>query len=255
MRKIIYPSTKFVILLMLFFVSCKKEVRYELLTGDLIGYVDLKDEFRNQITDNSGVKVTIEGSQPQRSTYTDTEGRYIIEDLMMGTYNIVFSKPGFGTHKIISYGFVGGAKSQYVRSQEFYRITDVQIKNLMIMPYKDSPYIELKVVANLYDEKGEFKSSFMCFLHDKEDVSNLNHKSSFVVNHETNIDILDFSFRVDLKDFHSGQKLYMIAYPTSYCNYHGYWDISTGEYIHTGIDKYKPSNVASITVPEIETSK
>jgi hypothetical protein len=66
-----------------------------ILTGDLFGKVETFDEFGYPLPDHSGVKVTIEGTEPLLETMTDSSGNYSFEELKTGTYHLVFSKDDF----------------------------------------------------------------------------------------------------------------------------------------------------------------
>lgn len=65
--------------------------------GDIIGTVSLYDEGVVSI-ENSGMKVYIEGDMEKSST-TNSDGKFSIKDLALGTYTVVFEKDGFGTFK------------------------------------------------------------------------------------------------------------------------------------------------------------
>ena len=83
-------------------------------TGDLFGAIQTFDEFGNLSDDHSGVQVAIEGTNPLITTLTDSDGRYYLEDLTTGTYNLVFTKDNFQTQKIFSQQFVGGGLPTYI---------------------------------------------------------------------------------------------------------------------------------------------
>ncbi|WP_282079012.1 carboxypeptidase-like regulatory domain-containing protein [Aquimarina algiphila] len=69
--------------------------------ADIIGTVDLFDDDQSMV-DNSGMSVSIEGSDPLITTTTDLNGNYSLKDVPFGTYNLVFEKEGFGIHKIFN---------------------------------------------------------------------------------------------------------------------------------------------------------
>jgi hypothetical protein len=106
---------------LLFFSNCKKETSTgpvgpagpagpsgTILTGDIVGYVYVYDLNQKKLTDLSGVTVTIEGTG--FSGITGKDGHFVISNVAAGTYNIAFSKVGYGTTKYIGFKFVGGGK-------------------------------------------------------------------------------------------------------------------------------------------------
>lgn len=79
------------------------------LTGDLVGFVTLVDQFGASLSDHSGVTVLVE--ETALSDRTDSSGRWIIAGLNTGTYTISFNKSGYGTSKDVGYQFVGGGRA------------------------------------------------------------------------------------------------------------------------------------------------
>ena len=81
--------------------SCKKDDDTPPVPAkaDIFGYVSLYDEGVNQL-DNSGMKVYIDGAEDMDSSTTDSESKFIIKGVTLGTYGVVYEKEGYGTHKI-----------------------------------------------------------------------------------------------------------------------------------------------------------
>jgi hypothetical protein len=113
-----YKSTKFIfmkqksfILYFLLFASfavivqsCKKETGPTgatgpvgpTLTGTASGFASLYDEYGSKLFTNlSNTKVYIIGASD--TVYTDTTGKFNFTNLKTGTYNLTFSKSGFGS--------------------------------------------------------------------------------------------------------------------------------------------------------------
>ena len=67
--------------------------------ADVFGDVSLYDDGVNGV-DNSGMKVYIDGLEDMFSATTDSEGKFTIADISLGTYSVVYAKEGFGTYKI-----------------------------------------------------------------------------------------------------------------------------------------------------------
>jgi hypothetical protein len=89
------------------------------LTGTITGFIEIYDtdpsfkgSFKNDkrvfIKKYSGATVTGIGMGMTVTGITDTTGKFNLEGLKSGTYNITATKEGFGTDKIFSYQFIGG---------------------------------------------------------------------------------------------------------------------------------------------------
>jgi hypothetical protein len=90
-----------------FLSSCQKETLLPDLEGSLVGSVYTFDEFANQLEDRSDVLVSASGLKGYVA-YTDEAGRFEFHDLPTGTYDLSFSKPGFGTLKQSGIKHLGG---------------------------------------------------------------------------------------------------------------------------------------------------
>lgn len=87
------------ILICISFLACKKETKRTpggapALLGAVNGIVKLYDESGEAMTNLSGVVVTIPGTSISFTTIED--GKYLLNGVPAGTYNIKYSKKGFG---------------------------------------------------------------------------------------------------------------------------------------------------------------
>ncbi len=82
-------------------------------TGSLVGFVKLYDQYGYVISDRQGVTVTAIGSEPELSAVTNSKGRFEIESLPTGIYDLQFSREGFGTYHECNFRFVGGPATVY----------------------------------------------------------------------------------------------------------------------------------------------
>lgn len=87
--------------------SCEKDNLLPGLDGSLVGYVYTFDEFANRLASHSDVEVTAHGLK-KCTTYTDQKGRFEFSKLPAGTYELEFSKKGFGTLKQPGIKHLGG---------------------------------------------------------------------------------------------------------------------------------------------------
>lgn len=89
------------LLLLISFLSCKNSSTDNIVPAtdaDITGFVLLYDEAIS-LLDNSGMKVSIQGSSPLISATTDANGKFVLSDVPFGTYTLVYEKTGYGTYK------------------------------------------------------------------------------------------------------------------------------------------------------------
>lgn len=97
-----------------FFMGCngKEDEPSSVVTSeDITGGVNLYDEGIGFMSNHSGMTVTVEGLQPAISATTDAAGRFTLANVPFGTYNLVYTKSGYGTFKLVnlSHTNTGGA--------------------------------------------------------------------------------------------------------------------------------------------------
>jgi len=89
----------YAIIILLLSCSNNKEEEIEVIeTGVITGTVKLF-ESRGGYAPDENMRVSIEGSDPVISVFTDTIGNYKFNDLPHDRYNLRFEKEGFGTFK------------------------------------------------------------------------------------------------------------------------------------------------------------
>lgn len=74
-------------------------IQAQIRRGNIIGVIRLFDNNDNAQADASGLTVTIE--QTNVSTTTNSSGRWSLDSIPYGTYDLVLSKPGYGTSRIM----------------------------------------------------------------------------------------------------------------------------------------------------------
>lgn len=242
----------FIFFILLLTIACEKVTEYEVLSGQLIGYVTLYDNNRNKLTDHSGVEIIVEGSNPQIKASTNENGQFIIDNLKSGIYNIVFYKEGYCQHKIISYQFVGGNKPATINQTSLFGQSNLQINSLELTELEYQYTVVFTVKAKVSGQIENTNSICRYFLSNEPDISYRNYISTNVVYKYTGNEEISFNLQIDTLKFPVGSELYMIMYPASEVNQY-YTDINTGNKIYTSININKPSTVANITIPEVES--
>lgn len=104
------PTSLFIVFVFLstIFHACSKEEYLPGLTGNMIGFVYTFDEFGNYLNDPSNVKVTAFGMDQNYSTHSNSKGRFVLEEVPTGTYELHLKKEGFGTMKQFGVQHLGG---------------------------------------------------------------------------------------------------------------------------------------------------
>jgi hypothetical protein len=233
-------------------VACEKEKKYEVLSGQLIGYVNLFNSQFEKLSDNSGVEVIIEGSNPQLKTTTNEKGQFIVDNLNSGIYNILFNKEGYSQHKTTSFQFTGGSKPATTFETALYELPDFNIDSVKIVEYDTWSTISLQVKGYISNLKEKTHVESRCFLGNEPTVSYKNYTSIVPASTSSSSGEVSMVFQVDTIKFPIGSELYLIMYPESLLS-DSYFDINTGMDIFTTINVNKASEVASITIPEIRS--
>ena len=223
------------------FFSCEQsEVRS--LSGDLIGRVGaLMDEFGDLQEDRSGYLVTIEGSDPERSAFTNTAGKFTIEDLEAGTYNLIFSKPGYQTLEVFSYQFTGGNVPTYYEAPLLSQLTSTSITSFDAFATDESnpdtaKYTMVKIEFEINPVTTSDKPRMVItYIGDSDEVSGENYL--FQLN-----DPGLYKFNKWTK----GTKLYAIAYPAPVaCN--AYYDPEKNQFTNSCLGA--PTGIIEFIVP------
>lgn len=238
--------------LLLINISCEKESEYDGLSGQLIGYVNLYDISRTKLADKSGVEVVVEGRNPQIKVSTDKDGQFRINNLKSGIYNITFNKKDYCSFKIVSYQFVGGNKPTTVNQIPLYSLSSLQIDSLEIIDL-EQPYSLLFLVRAKVSNQNENPTSYCrYYVSNKPDISYTNYISTDIAYSYSGNEEVAFYLQIDTLKFPVGSELFMIMYPAAE-TYQYYIDIKTGKRIYTSININKPSEIAKITIPKVET--
>ncbi len=122
-------TNKLIYCIVLFFllISCNKDDDSNPLQGDIVGFVQLYDENNYDLSDNSGVTVTIDTLN--KSTTTDENGRYYFSDIGAGTYCLTFSKDGYFSKNLCGCQFIGGNVPYYIGKSSIYEKPDIEVDN------------------------------------------------------------------------------------------------------------------------------
>jgi hypothetical protein len=212
------------------------------LTGSLIGFIYTYDEFGvNLDNEKTGVKVTVLDLTPEVSALTNNLGRYQIDNLKTGTYDISFSKTGFATYTSKSLVFVGGIAPRSLNAS-VYQNTATVLSNFTLAAEASGYRITGTLTpAGTIDKP----RSIRLFYGNTNQVSTTNYISSSRIL----ITAGTFSslYGYDKTKYPTGTSMYMVAVPESY-SYSYIFNLTTGlnNYLNLGPN---PTTVKSIVIP------
>jgi hypothetical protein len=246
--KFLYTMSKLstVLCLVILLFSCKREIIYEGPTGELAGKITLSGV---NVKDNSGVLVTIDGASPTLHTTTNAKGEYSIQNVKTGIYDIVFTKDSFSTFKIISFQFIGGNVPSYVYPRTLYKLPYFSITDLKVDTGRYNSYNGFVTVSGLLPNSPNIV--FRYYLSYSPDVSYTNYQQTGYL-YSNPGENLSFNFNSNvLKNFISGEKIYLILYPSSFYNTQTYIDMVTGNPVY-GVNVSMASAIVSFVLPNTQ---
>ena len=228
----------------------KKEFQKIDLKGDLSIKVVTLSEFGSYLKDKGNVELTIEGSTPEIKASTDTSGSCLIKDLPIGTYNLIFSKEGYGTMKAQGLKFIGNDVPF------MYSIPLIQKSSTKITSYTQSilgttltctgtivhHYPKSDIVYYPYNWPG-----LVVYISDSPNVSSTNYLNAYNFNSDQTDDTaFKVSLNVSTASFPKGSTVYSIIYGRNRFGYSIY-DFEKGVYYDPSLGE--PSEVKPIVVP------
>ena len=158
MKKVFLHIALIAIVSFYFLVSCTETVA-PVLTGSISGFVSLYEEDGTSIKDRSGVKVSIEGRS--NFAFSNSEGRYKIENVSAGIFNIVYEKEGYGLNKIIAREFVGGGDA-FIYELPLSKLPSYNVISLNIVKSTAQPQ-SLHISGQVSDARNYFRHAILFF--------------------------------------------------------------------------------------------
>lgn len=203
-----------------------------ILKGDAIGYLNVYDENGASLSNKAGVTVTVEGSSPVVSAVSDSTGKYTLKDLSQGTYDLSFSKSGYGTYKKFGYSFTGGSKPTYSTYGGIAAVSTVNPGTTLTLDTSLSSFITVSGKIS-----GSFTGNKMIrgFLSTSSNVSGSNYIGSFYAQASISDGSFNFSFQnysFATLGIAKGTKVYFVVYGDNNTSYASYKDPSTMKYVY-----------------------
>jgi hypothetical protein len=179
------------------------------------------------------------------SSITDSTGRYEINDIPTGTYNLIVSKESYGEFQQQGFQVVGGEEPLYFDCQ-LIKISTTTIGNLSLeIENSSSIYLKGNVKHN-YTFSGAPLKYFIHKINNPSKNNYLQSGGSFFYG-ESGSEFYSEIY-IDNNLFPSGSKVFIIAYGSNiWYNSNDYYDILSNHIIDPNLGM--PSNIASITIP------
>lgn len=222
--------------------------------GNIAGIILLYDEDGNALADKSGVTVSIDNSTV--STKTAFDGKFQFDSIPAGTYDISYSKDGFGTGKIMGlfHEATNHATTLIKNSESMAVNSSLAINNLVIKAF-DPAVQQFGVtgfhIVPVFNNSSNKEKWVHLFFSDNSNVNATNYqadykiKASGAANDFTNFNMTTKWF--ESLGFKKGQTVYVIAYGDSFLS-DSYTNPLTNQTVFPSLSN-QPSKAESLVIP------
>ena len=222
--------------------------------GNIAGLILLYDEDGKTLTNRSGVTVSIDNSTV--STKTGIDGKFLFDSIPAGTYDISYSKEGFGTGKIMGlYHEAANHATTLIKNSESMAVnSSLAISNLVIQAF-DPAVQQLGVtgvhIVPVFNNSTNKEKWVHLFFSDNSNVSATNYQADEKIratggaNEFTNFNMTTNWF--ESLGFKKGQTIYVIAYGDSFLA-DSYTEPLTNQTVFPSLSN-KPSAAVSFVIP------
>ncbi|MCZ7604083.1 MAG: carboxypeptidase-like regulatory domain-containing protein [Melioribacteraceae bacterium] len=238
-----------VTLIVFLLLSCQDDCpTSSISTGSIVGYMESYPISNNTAADYSGIKVHFEGTHFK--AITDISGRWQIDNVPKGTYNIRYEKEGYSAWLEAGFQFIGTgtayAQKNYLLKLPTFEITHISTKNMgdtvkIFFQFSDS-----LLTSNSYHYLYLFVGKTNAVDANK---ANFEFISSAMIPYYSNNVVIDFRRSAfELHGFTTGDKAYLKIYPTDYGFPRSYFDPTIGHDVYVDRNE-KTSKTIEIQVP------
>lgn len=222
--------------------------------ANISGLILLYDEDGKVLADKSGVTVSIDNSTV--STKTGIDGKFQLDSIPAGTYDISYSKEGFGTGKIMGlYHEAANHATTLIKNSESMAVNStLAVNNIVVEPFaaaiQQFGTNGLHIVPVFENNTGKEKWVHL-FFSENNNVSSTNYKAEYKVkcsgaaNQFNNYNMTIRWF--ESLGFNKGQTVYVKAYGDSFLA-DSYTDPLTNQTIFPSLSN-KPSATVSFVIP------
>ena len=148
-------------------ISCSKETEQPNLKGELVGFVELVDINGKECIDIDSVKVSIDESD--YTCFSNEDGRFLIEGINPGTYNITLKRDNFGQKKIYNVPIIGGNEPYFIKNTN----------TIYEQPKSKAQFVSVNVENDLINVEilldKSIQGSFTAYWSDSPELSSINY--------------------------------------------------------------------------------
>ena len=220
--------------------------------AQLKGKVLTTTQFGIVATEQNGVLVSAQDTDPAITSTTDNDGNYFLDNIPTGTYNFLAEKQGYGASHLQGLALVGGHKAQYV----YFRINEksTTLLNNMTLSLDTSILNSSQVRVNGVASHTSLPTTYyfniraFVFLGKTPGVSSADYVqlASITIDVPTGSNISKAIY-YDKSLFPGGSTIYAKVYGVATYDF-GYLDRISNKIIYTSLNE-NGSDVASILLP------
>jgi len=240
-----------IFLIFLGFGCAKQEFRQRDLNGTLKVSVYAVNEFcdvPNVNIDQSNFKVTLKGTNPEMTQFTDAQGSCIFQDLPLGTYTISISKDGFGTREEQNFRFIGSKEIDSYGTTMLHKST-TKIKSYKLTISNDTLHVS-GVISHNYNPKyysGTWPKLNIYINKTPDIFLSSSQLYGYALANEYNDTIFNCNIKLLSPSFPSGNTFYIVVCGRNVVDYFHYYDYKSDSYIEPSLGD--PSEIKSFIVP------
>lgn len=230
--------------------------------ANIAGRILLYDEDGNLAADNSGITIALDNSTVR--TTTDASGNWKLDSIPQGTYDITYTKAGYGTGRIMGlhHAATNHQTTNIAKPEMMSTISATEVTAIQIAGFDKNPTVQNMISLGLAhngvfiepiftNTSGKLKPVRFYFS-DKNDVSSKNYTATFKLkmngtNEITETMIFDTKW-MNSNGFKAGQTIYVVAHGDGSVD-DGYDDPIAGVRIYPSISP-KASPTVSFVVPK-----
>ncbi len=226
--------------------SCKKDTATNNISlGKLSGSIQTWDDKLNSINDALGITVSI-GNLPNTTTTTDANGRFSFDNLPYDEYEIVITKSGYGTKKVIGVKHASTATTIPVIGFGKVSTTTVSTFSVIGNTFNGEPGVSFNYAFSPAPTTSN-RSFVRYFFSNAATVSNTNYSAfSSLKSYSSNISFAGFTNgELAAMGFTSGQTIFVKVYGDSFQS-NDYIEPNSGLRIFPNLNNTSPAAVSFV---------